>query len=295
MAINSIHKFVESPRILIYIDRAGEGATFSEIAAQSEVIAECEVSVNSGLIQDYKVSDSNQGTKASYFASFAWGFKWSDNVVLLEDDMILIEDPANFIDTSIKVFESDKTVGMAVLFANFNHASSEDLEQITNWPIMWGVLLNSHNFSFISSYLAGPHMNDVANVVSRFARQNLKCRFQKVFKTRFERTWQFKYSRALESRTAWDTQWQFALWGLGMKTLVPKRTLIGDLGVDNFSVSATRVKMEPRRCKSLVKHYVGSTYYCRACESFREIQNFSLPGILSRNRILNAMLLRGLL
>jgi hypothetical protein len=295
MAIDSIHRFVESPRILVFIDRAGEGAPSGEIAAQAEVIAECEVSANSGLIQDYKVSDSNQGTKASYFASFTWGFDWSENVVLLEDDMILIEDPASFIDASINVFESDNNVGMAVLFANFNHTSTEELEQITNWPIMWGVLLNSHNYSFISSYLAGTNLNDVVDVVSRFARQELKCRFQRVFKSRFEKTWRFKYSRALESRTAWDTQWQFALWGLSIKTLVPRRTLIGDLGVDNFSVSATRVKMEPRSCKSLFKHYVDSMYYCRACESFREIQNFSLPGVLSRNRILNALLLRGLL
>lgn len=295
MAINSIHKFVESPRILIYIDRASENAAPGEIAAQAEVIAECEVSANSGLIQDYKLSDSNQGTKASYFACFTWGFDWSENVVLLEDDMILIEDPTSFIEASIKVFESDNTVGMAVLFANFNHASTEEFEQITNWPIMWGVLLNSHNYSFISSYLAGPDMYDVVDVVSQFAKQELKCRFQRVFRSRFEKTWRFKYSRALESRTAWDTQWQFALWGLSMTTLVPGRTLIGDLGVDNFSVSATRVKMEPRSCKSLFKRYVNSTYYCRACESFREVQNFSLPRRLIRSRFLNALLLRGLL
>lgn len=295
MVIDSIHEFIENPRILVYIDRAGEGAPPDEITAQTEVIAECEVGVNSGLIQNYQVSDLNRGTKASYFACFSWGFQLSENVVLLEDDMILIEDPVSFIDSSIKVFESDKNVGMAVLFANFNHSSVDNLMQITNWPIMWGVLLNLQNYSFISNYLAGTNSDDVRNVVSRFAKQEIKCNLQKVFRTRFENTWRYKYSRALESRTAWDTQWQFALWGLSMTSLVPTHTLIGDLGIDNFSVSPTRAKMEPSSCKSAFKHYFGSNYYCRACESFREVQNFSLPRILRENRFLNILLLHGFL
>ena len=295
MVINSIHKFVDKPKILVYVDKAKAGSPSGEIAAQAEVIAECEDNVNSGLIEDYRVSPSNQGTKASYFACFTWGYLNSKNLVLLEDDMIFIADPSIFIETSIKVFESDKSVGMAVLFANFNHRPAEDSMQITNWPIMWGVLSNAQNYSFICNYLANSGVEDVVEVVSRFARRELKGYLQSIFRSRFERTWRFKYSRALESRTAWDTQWQFALWGLQLGTLVPGRSLIADLGVDEFSVSTTRNKMEPVNCRSMFRHSVGSKHYCRACECFREVQNFSLPRTLRSNRVLNSLVLRGLL
>ena len=267
----------------------------SELNAQARVIAACKESVDAGLIEDYKVSASNQGTKASYFACFTWGFLSSEYVVLLEDDMIFIEDPSSFIEASIKVFESDTSVGMAVLFANFNHPLTENSMQITNWPIMWGVLLNSRNYSVISGYLAGPRAKQVSEVVSEFASQKLNSTLQNIFKGRFERTWRFKYSRALESRTAWDTQWQFALWGLQLTTAVPPQTLIADLGVDDSSVSRAREKLEPVNCRSLFRHSVESKHFCRACESFREVQNFSLPGALRRNRLLNASIMRGIL
>ena len=295
MVINSIHKYIDEPRILVYVDKAGVGSPSREISAQSEVFAVCEDSKNNSLIMDYRVSDSNQGTKRSYFTCFNWGYMNSENVVLLEDDMIFIEDPSAFINASIKVFKSDNSVGMAVLFANFNHPSTEYLVQITNWPIMWGVLLNKKNYSEICDYLVKAGVKEIEDVVSQFAKEELKGNLQSIFRKRFEDTWRFKYSRALESRTAWDTHWQFALWGTQLRTLVPRYSLIGDLGIDEFSVSTARKRMEPANCRSVIRQSVGSKYYCAACESFREVQNFSLPATLRNNRFLNFLLLRGLL
>jgi hypothetical protein len=295
MVINSIHSFIDKPRILVYVDRAGLGAPSLEISAQAEVFAVCEEFKVNGLIKDYEVSESNQGTKRSYFTCFSWGFMNSENVVLLEDDMIFIQDPSAFIDASIKVFGSDKNVGMAVLFANFNHPSRKYGFQITNWPIMWGVLLNKKNFSHICDYLGKAGVREIEEVVSLFSKVELKGNLQSVFRKRFQSTWRFKYSRALESRTAWDTQWQFALWGTQLRTLVPGHSLIGDLGIDENSVSTASERMEPPKCQSLVQKYVGSTFYCLACESFREVQNFSVPMILRNNWLVNFLLQRGLL
>jgi hypothetical protein len=295
MVINSIHNFIDKPRILVYIDKAGVGAPCGEISAQAEVFAVCEEGKNNGLILDYKISDSNQGTKRSYFTCFNWGYMNSENVVLLEDDMILIEDPSAFIETSIKVFESDNSVGMAVLFANFNHPSTEYSNQITNWPIMWGVLLNKKNYSYICDYLDKVGETEIDEVVSRFAKEKIIGNLQSIFRKRFEHTWRFKYSRALESRTAWDTQWQFALWGTQMNTLIPGHSFIDDLGIDEFSVSTARKRMDPTDCRSVIRQSVGSKYYCSACEIFREVQNSSLPVALRNNRLLNFLLLRGLL
>ena len=294
IVIKSIHKFVDNPRILIYIDRVQESALPSEASAQGDLISVCEESKSNGLIQDFRVSKSNQGTKASYFACFDWGFTRSDNVVLLEDDMVLIESPSRFIDSSINAFKFDRQVGMAVLFANFNHKLSKDTLQITNWPIMWGVLLNVDKYSHICNFLDEAHIGDVEGVVSRFAERNLKGTLQKMFSDRFRDTWRYKYSKALVSRTAWDTQWQFALWGLQLRTLVPSRSLIGDLGIDEFSVSTTRKKLEPTVCRSLIRNFSGSSFYCSACESYREVENHSLPAILRNNRFVNTLLLRGL-
>jgi hypothetical protein len=295
MVINSIHNFLDNPRILVYVDKAGVGAPSREISAQADVFAVCKEFKNNGLIKDYRFSESNQGTKRSYFNCFGWGFQNSENVVLLEDDMIFIQDPSAFIDTSIKVFGSDKNVGMAVLFANFNHPSPENRFQITNWPIMWGVFLNKKNYSHICDYLSKVGVDEIEEVVSLFAKRELKGSLQSIFRKRFEHTWRFKYSRALESRTAWDTQWQFALWGTQLRTLVPGHSLIGDLGVDEYSVSTARKRMKPLNCRSVVRKSVGSKYYCSACESFREVQNFSLPVILRNNWLVNFLLQRGLL
>ncbi len=295
MVINSIHNFLDNPRILVYVDKAGVGAPSREISAQADVFAVCKEFKNNGLIKDYRFSESNQGTKRSYFNCFGWGFQNSENVVLLEDDMIFIQDPSAFIDTSIKVFGSDKNVGMAVLFANFNHPSPENRFQITNWPIMWGVFLNKKNYSHICDYLSKAGVDEIEEVVSLFAKRELKGSLQSIFRKRFEHTWRFKYSRALESRTAWDTQWQFALWGTQLRTLVPGHSLIGDLGIDEYSVSTARKRMEPPKCRSVVQKYLGSTFYCSACESFREVQNFSVPMILRNNWLVNFLLLRGLL
>ena len=293
--IDSIHKFIDQPKILVYIDKAKANAPSSEITAQVEVISVCKDSKGRGLIQDYKLSAANQGTKVSYFECFDWGFTESDNVLLLEDDMIIIEDPKAFIGSSLTLFGVDRSIGMAVLFANFNHNQPSNSAQITNWPIMWGVLLNSRSYSFIKNFIGMTSEGDVEEIVSRFSKTELRGTLQSIFYRRFIKTWVFKYSRALESRTAWDTQWQFALWGLQLKTLVPSRSLVGDLGVDEYSVSTTRKKMEPAVCASLIRHLVAPYYYCRACESYREVQNFSLPEILRRNLVLNYLLLRGLL
>jgi len=295
IVISSIHKFVDNPRILIYIDKAQEFAPPSEVAAQVELISVCEESKSNGLIEDFRVSKSNQGTKVSYFACFDWGFSGSDNVVLLEDDMVLIGSPSEFIASSINVFKEDKSVGTAVLFANFNHQASRDLIQITNWPIMWGVLLNIEKYSHICNFLNKACAGDVEEVVSRFAKKELKGTLQNIFSSRFKTTWRYKYSKALVSRTAWDTQWQFALWGLQLRTLVPPRSLIGDLGIDEFSVSTTRAKLEPKACQGLIRIFAGSNFYCSACESFREVENHSLPSILKKNKVVITLLSRGLL
>ncbi len=293
--IESIHNFVDEPKILVYIDKTKMTAPLAEVEAQARVLSVCEDSKNLRLIQDYRISTENQGTKLSYFACFDWGFTNSDNVLLLEDDMILIENPSFFVQSSLKFFESDRSIGMSVLYANFNHGARDKRLQITNWPIMWGVLINSRNYSYIHDFLIKTDGGNIEEIVSRFAKGELRSRLQSLFFRRFEKTWQFKYSKALESRTAWDTQWQFALWGLRLKTLVPHRSLIGDLGADEFSVSASRQKKEPSICRSLVRYSVGSHFYCSACEGFREVQNFSLPGPLRNNRLLNNLLMRGLL
>ena len=209
--------------------------------------------------------------------------------------MVIIEDPKAFIRSSLTLFGVDRNIGMAVLFANFNHDQPSNGAQITNWPIMWGVLLNSRNYSYISNFIGVTSEGDVEEIVSRFSKTELRGTLQSIFYRRFIKTWVFKYSRALESRTAWDTQWQFALWGLQLRTLVPRRSLVGDLGIDEFSVSATRKKKEPSFCQSLIRSSVETCFYCRACESYREVQNFSLPEILRRNQVLNFLLLRGLL
>jgi hypothetical protein len=293
--IDSIHKFVDKPRILVYIDRTKVTAPLIEVEAQAQVISVCEDSKNLRLIQDYRVSTANQGTKVSYFACFDWGYTNSDNVLLLEDDMILIGNPLSFVRSSLKFFESDRSVGMSVLYTNFNHCTKNERTQITNWPSMWGVLINYQNYRYINDFLAKMDVGNVEEIVSRFAKSELKGNLKSIFYRRFLKTWRFKYSKALESRTAWDTQWQFALWGLQLKTLVPPRSLVGDLGADEFSVSTSRQKMEPSVCRSMVRYSAGSKFYCSACEAFREVQNFSLPEPLRDNRLLKYLLLRGLL
>jgi len=238
------------------------------------------------MITDCIITDTNLKTKASANFSLDWAFKFSKNVVLLEDDLLFIDNPSDYIEQAISVMNERGDCVMATLFASRHHergsSSQRNLYRLTRWPIMWGIILNKENYSEMRSFLGNFSYEELPSVINGFSKRSLQSRLVRLFRKRFEATWNFKFKKAVGSETAWDTHWQLGLWAKDSFSMAPLVTLTADTGVDYSSVSPGKQAIEQSICTGRLIKFSPDLVFCPKCEKSREVENKVLPRCLSR-------------
>jgi hypothetical protein len=284
--IVSISKFDPGARVYVCIDICTDQSSvfFNDNRRLIDVASSLK---SQHLIIDYRVTETNLKTKAAANFAFEWVFGISKNVVLLEDDLILISQPSNYIKSALSLMNSRTDCAMATLYSSKRHSvglsqSSPQL-RLTRWPIMWGIILTETHYSQMRFFLDSFLVNGVPEVVHRFSRQSLNSWLARVFRGRFVATWTFKFKKAFASETAWDTQWHFGLWAKDFFALSPAISILQDTGVDYSSVSPKKLAVAQSECVNEWVYVVDNLGFCRGCEKIRELDNRVLPQLLSRN------------
>ena len=292
--IMSIRRYNPSISIITYTDLAVNESPQIRKANQ-ELISLLSQWKQEGLIQDFMVADTHLAPKRACYRALEWSLAKFDYVILIEDDLEIILDPNHFIQQSIMAMEKHDIIGMACLYTSRNHSTLKDESfRITNWPEMWGSIIGKCQFEQISKASRREKIN-VSDVVNSFSRSKLKSISTQLFRARFAQTWTYKYQRARNSISAWDTEWQCALWALGKVSIVPNLTLVADTGTDFTSVSPLKKNTQTLECDKLRRENHENFVMCRSCESRREHQNHVLPQRILATPILGRMLKEGII
>jgi hypothetical protein len=281
--------------ILLFVDRATNAAP-EILAANRELISICKEWKKKGIILDFQVPDTNLVTKNACYAALEWSLKQFEFVVLIEDDLILIANPCEYLSKSKLLMENDSSIGMACLYSSRNHTTQNSAGvRLTKWPEMWGNLVSRSQYLEISTYTSKLDERHTGIVVEKFSNSLCLGILTRIFKKRFQKTWEFKYNRAMASKFAWDTEWQLGLWSLGKYALAPQESLVADTGVDISSVSPLKGDATSVKCKFQFLTSRQGLPLCRSCETRREHQNHTIPEKFLELPYLGELIKEGLL
>ena len=239
--------------------------------AQIEVIENCRSLFASQKIHQFKISEFNFGTKQAFWNLLEWGFEGSQNVIYLEDDLVLIDDPTEYIKQALAILNTSQDHALACLFSRTIHSSpSGNLSRTSSWPELWGVLIPRLEYQELNQLRNSLNKSDVRDTVRRFSRNELAGILTKLLRKRFENIWFYKYSKSLSSLYAWDTELQLILWKQNRKVLLPLKPLLADTGVDPTSISQGKLAVGTVACTRVIHHFGES---CPRCERRRESSN----------------------
>lgn len=293
--IESIIRVDPLAPILLFVDRATD-ASPEILAANSELISICKEWKAAEIILDFKVPDTNLITKNACYSALEWSLKLFEFVILIEDDLILIANPCDYLSKSMLLMENNPSIGMACLYSSRNHLSQNSAGvRLTKWPEMWGNLISRSQYLEISAHTSILDKRRTRIAVEKFSNNMCLGILTRFFKKRFQKTWEFKYNRAIASKFAWDTEWQLGLWSLDKYALAPLDSLVADTGVDMSSVSPLKGDATSVKCKFQFLTSHQGLPLCRSCETRREHQNHTIPEKFLELPYLGKLIREGLL
>jgi hypothetical protein len=179
-------------------------------------------------------------------------------VIFLEDDLFLTDNCYEEIVLACKLLDDNVRFAFATLYSLFSHNSSTEIWLSTKWPRMWGVLLRRENFRNFLEF-----KNSIPS--DRF--QLLATCRNKLILSEFERVWRWKFTKARESKHAFDTSLMEILWASPFRVLTPVNSLTTDRGggLNSFSSRYGR----RRRSHRIRRSNTNNVGYCETCEKIR--------------------------
>lgn len=200
--VKSIHKWTPETPIVVYVDRCDDNLTLRE--QQKELISSLETMKENRDILDYRVGDKHLNAKAAWYRAMKFGFTKSKNVLYLEDDLLLVRDPKLFINEFHSRIKSN-----SILTLYPRRGRHTGLLVQTDWPALWGVYLMKRDFQELYRDKLDSQ-EDVRNTVAESF--DLLGYKRNCDENRFTNLWNFKFLKAFESKTAWDTELHYRLW-----------------------------------------------------------------------------------
>jgi hypothetical protein len=215
----------------------------SEISKKVKVI--CEPVENLGIKQ-----------VASQLISFS--LSKHEYVIFLEDDIFLTKNSREEIHSACLILAEKSIFAFATLFSLFPHQCSRNNWLTTKWPRMWGLLFRRQNYIQLLDFDSSSHKDGF---------QLLAVPRNVSILREFERIWRWKYTKAKDSKHAFDTCLMEKLWKSTFQALTPVNSVIIDRGgdVDSFS-SRGDIQKLPHRIAKRKFEEIG---FCRTCEKLR--------------------------
>ena len=279
--VTQIHDFDPLSKVLILVD--GDPQTNLEITKANIAALECSIRLNSQpYVELIQHSGRNMGTKEALDLLIREGFKYANNVVYIEDDLVLTRSPIPFIKASISFMGANKNVRFATLFSRRVHPLSQtpDDMRISVWPELWGLIISKDNYGQLMAFDSSEV--DVETFLNDWHKINYNTLLGKISSSYFTKNWIFKFGKAATSRFAWDTILHRQLWANQGKVILPSKSLVSDRGVDWTSISHTKQDSTPIFCHSKIhsgsgNKFLNGFFICNKCEKIRYIENLALP------------------
>ncbi len=289
--VNEIHGFFPVTRIVLLVD-AYRGPDSSISKANKETIEYGRHLLSEGLITDLILPNTNLQTKSALELLMRTSFKYSNNVIYIEDDLSLVKNPIEYLNFCFDQFENSGEIAFSTLYTSRNHsASAGKMGRATNWPESWGFVITEKNFTLLQRQISKGREFGVGNCESpNFMMQLQLSKMTRLFFSRFRSVWLYKFNKAVNSLTAWDTEYHYGLWALNMKSIAPTTNYIEDQGIHFTSISSEKRARKAHVCKSKLEK-----------ASFQDLEDIGAPmctrcevALANRNYMFLPRVLRGL-
>ncbi len=272
--VNQISQFFPSAQIVVLVDKF-EGFEPELVRANLETIETARQLLSEEVITHLEIPMRNLRTKLAWKRLMGISFNFSDSVIYIEDDLLLLKNPSAFIDWANHILLDSTTIAFATLFTSLEHkAVIESRGRLTNWPELWGVLIHKQKYEILQEVIASAQIRGISK--RNFCDLPVNSNLVKVFRGRFEKVWVYKFNRALTVDTSWDTELHLAVWLLGLQCLAPNISYLEDTGIHFTSVSPEKSVRKKYTCanadvdKRSAKGTASEVSYCTSCEKMME-------------------------
>ncbi|ELX4188077.1 hypothetical protein QJ358_001476 [Vibrio vulnificus] len=228
--LNSL-RGIKPKKIYLSLDfpRAGNS---NDVEEQKKIISlfddidwECELKINK--------HKENQGCKYGPSKAIDWFFENEDKGIILEDDIVAENFFFYYCEILLEKYEFDDRVG---LICGSNFASNRD------------VIQGSYDFSYYN-HIWGWATWKRAWIKNEIEMDSWKQEGKGVisnifFDVKTKKYWEYYFERAFQNRIdAWDYQWLYSCWKHKMLAILPKESLVENIG---FGEDATHTFTAPK-------------------------------------------------
>lgn len=288
--VNEILGFFPSAKIVLLVD-AYLGLDNSIVKANIDTIAHGRYLLNKGLITDLILPSTNLQTKAALELLIRTSFKYSKNCIYIEDDLSLVKNPSEYLNFCFDQFENSDDLAFSTLYTSRTHSrSASKIGRATSWPESWGFVITEKNFTLLQKQISKGRAFGVGKCeLSDFMMQLSLSTMTRLFFIRFRSVWLYKFNKAVQSPTAWDTEYHYALWALKMKSIAPITNYVEDQGLHFTSISLNKRLRKTHDCKSKLQNSslqnleLAKAMLCTRCEVALAKRNYMfLPRVFRR-------------
>jgi len=290
--VGQIRNIEPERRILIFID-GDPGFNPRITRANSEARETAAVLGADPLTTILEFPKSNLGTKAALRHLLSEAFKICKNVVYIEDDLRLTENPSQFLQNVFKQLETHDDIAFGNLYTRYDHNLEKkgNYIRLSRWPELWGLIITEDKFRALWT-------SDVQSkaslklILNAWRMKNFDSILGKITNKYFLKNWVFKFMRAAQSPFAWDTYLHQQLWVTDSRVALPTHSFVEDRGTDWSSISQSKISVLVVRC--LKEHtYLSpedsASFECSWCEYSSYLKNLNVP---NRFKLLFAFVLK---
>lgn len=260
--VDEIQSHLPKSPITVLVDKYA-GSDQQLIHRNTQVLAESERLRRRGKITKVITKNENVGVKKAFLELNRAVLEESDFSLYIEDDLKLKRDPSQFLTRCTKMMRDNDRIAIACLYDSIFHFSPSrntiPTPRLTYFPKMWGVLSRKEIFQSQSEEFIDIS-SSVDNIFSKFDLHGINSL------SKLSSTWKWKMAKALQSKTAWDTELQLRIWSRNMMCIAPDRNYVRDLGTDETSVSRRRLEL----CYLHIPKILSGSdlYFCIRCENW---------------------------
>ncbi len=167
----------------------------------------------------------NLGCKDSVSNGISWFFKFESKGIILEDDCLPNDSFFHYCEELLNYYENDTSIGH-ISGANFLHKNNnEESYYFSNYSYSWGWATWRRAWQ-----LYDKELKELPSTLNNnlYTKLNLSFKEKAYWNSRLIKTY-------LNKIDTWDYQWLYTLWTNNLKSIVPTKNLISNIGFDTRS------------------------------------------------------------
>lgn len=258
--VKSLNQWLPETPIFVFVDLCEKS---DDLKLQQLVLIEKLDDLKKSLnICDFKVAEKHLNAKKAWRRAMEFAFTKAEKVLYIEDDLLISRDPKPF----IEMFDEFST--SPSILTLYPKKSRHDAKLLTtNWPALWGVYLRKVDYIELYHDQGDKIRIDKLVLEDCFERLNYRREGER---QRFIDLWTYKFSKATNSLTAWDTELHYLLWKKKFEIFVASDQCLLEQERHASSITKNKKKRKSRnhwRRKRVELKWVNfSPNVCIVCE-----------------------------